>query len=63
MVNARESKYLDVIFITICIFIIIVCLLPMVTILARSVSSPEYLIRNQVTLWPRVLLSMRTDMC
>lgn len=53
MVNARESKYLDVIFITICIFIIIVCLLPMVTILARSVSSPEYLIRNQVTLWPK----------
>lgn len=53
MVTSKESKYLDVIFILICIFVIIVCLLPMVNLLVRSVSSPEYLMRNEVTLWPK----------
>lgn len=53
MVNSRESRYLDVIFIIICIFVIFVCLLPMLTLMARSLSSAEYLIRNEVTLWPK----------
>jgi len=53
MVTSRESKYLDVIFILICVFVIIVCFLPMITLLARSLSSAEALIRNEVTLWPK----------
>ncbi|WP_304223196.1 carbohydrate ABC transporter permease [Gracilinema caldarium] len=53
MVNSRESRYLDVIFVIICIFVIFVCLLPMLTLMARSLSSAEHLIRNEVTLWPK----------
>ncbi|MBP7177166.1 MAG: carbohydrate ABC transporter permease [Thermoclostridium sp.] len=45
----------DIIVIIICILLILVCLLPMMNVLARSLSSPEYIIRNQVTLFPKGL--------
>ncbi|MBR5348561.1 MAG: carbohydrate ABC transporter permease [Lachnospiraceae bacterium] len=43
----------DYVFIVICIFVIIICLLPLVNLLARSLSGSEYLIRNKVSLWPK----------
>ena len=43
----------DYVFILICIFVIIICLLPLVNLLARSLSGSEYLIRNKVSLWPK----------
>ncbi|TCW62085.1 carbohydrate ABC transporter permease [Treponema sp. J25] len=53
MVKSRESKYLDYILVAICLGVIVVCILPMINLLARSLSSAEYLIRNEVTLWPK----------
>ena len=43
----------DYVFIVICILVIIICLLPLVNLLARSLSGSEYLIRNKVSLWPK----------
>jgi putative aldouronate transport system permease protein len=53
MIKSQESKYLDYIFVIICLGVIFVCLLPMINIVARSLSSAEYLIRNEVALWPK----------
>lgn len=36
-----------------CFLLILVCILPLLNILSRSLSSSEALIRNQVTLWPK----------
>lgn len=38
-----------------CLLLILVCLLPLVNVLARSLSSGEALIRNEVMLWPKGL--------
>lgn len=35
-----------------CLLLILICLLPLVNILVRSLSSPEALIKNKVWLWP-----------
>lgn len=43
----------DVVVVTICVLLIIACLLPMLNVMARSLSAPEYIIRNQVTLFPK----------
>jgi len=43
----------DIIIVIICILLILVCLIPMLNVLARSLSSPEYIIRNEVTLFPK----------
>lgn len=43
----------DYVFIVICVIVIVICLLPLVNLLARSLSGSEYLIRNKVSLWPK----------
>ena len=43
----------DYVFIAICILVIIICLLPLVNLLARSLSGSNYLIRNEISLWPK----------
>jgi len=43
----------DYVFVVICAIVIVICLLPMVNLLARSLSSSRYLIRNEVSLWPK----------
>lgn len=43
----------DYIFIAICVIITIICLLPMVHLLAKSLSGADYLIKGKVTLLPK----------
>lgn len=42
----------DIVVLLVCVLLILVCLLPLVNILARSLSSADALIKNQVALWP-----------
>ena len=53
MIKSKSSKIGDLVIAFICILLILICLLPMVNILARSLSSTEALIRNEVMLWPK----------
>lgn len=53
MIKGKSTKIGDVIIVFICFSLILVCLLPMLNILARSLSSSEALIRNEVMLLPR----------
>lgn len=43
----------DYIFVAICVIITIICVLPMIHLLAKSLSGADYLIKGKVTLWPR----------
>ncbi|MFA5447577.1 MAG: carbohydrate ABC transporter permease [Sphaerochaeta sp.] len=54
-IKSRSQRTGDWIIVTLCLFVIFICLLPMVNILARSLSSPEALMRNEVLLWPKGL--------
>jgi putative aldouronate transport system permease protein len=53
MVKSRSTKIGDWIIVFICVIAILVCLLPVLNILARSLSSAEALIKNEVFLWPK----------
>lgn len=52
MIKSKATKIGDLIVAFICFMIILVCLLPLLYVLARSLSSTEALIRNKVILWP-----------
>ncbi len=52
MIKSKATKIGDWVVAFICFFIILICLLPLLYVLARSLSSSEALIRNQVILWP-----------
>ncbi len=52
MIKSKATKTGDWIIVFICFIFILICLLPLVNVLARSLSSSEALIRNEVTLWP-----------
>ncbi len=53
MIKSQKTRTGDVIIAVICFILMLVCLLPMVHVLACSLSSPEALIRNEVFLWPK----------
>ena len=53
MIKSRASKIGDIVIIAVCCVLIFICLVPMLNVLARSLSSTEYLIRNEVLLWPK----------
>lgn len=55
MISSKSNKIGDMIIVFICILLILICLLPMMNILARSLSAPEYIIRNEVMLVPKGL--------
>jgi len=55
LVNSNSSKIGDLIVAFLCFLLILACLLPMLNVLARSLSSTEALIRNEVLLWPKGL--------
>ena len=55
MIKSKSSKIGDIIIVLICIILIFICLLPMLNVLARSLSDTKYLIRNEVTLIPKGL--------
>jgi len=55
MIKSKYTKFGDLIIVLICIILIFICLVPMLNVLARSLSDTKYLIRNEVLLWPRGL--------
>lgn len=52
-VKSTSAKIGDLVFVIICILVSIICLLPMVNLLARSLSSTDALVRHEVYLWPK----------
>ena len=63
MIKSKRSKAGDWIFVIICVLVSVVCLVPMLNLLARSVSSTDALIRREVYLLPRALTWMPTAWC
>lgn len=55
MIRSRSAKIGDWIFVVICLFICVICLVPMINLLARSLSSTDFLIKREVYLWPKGL--------
>ncbi len=53
MVRSKGTTIGDVIIVFICLLLIAACLLPMLNIVARSLSSSQALIRGEVTIWPK----------
>lgn len=53
MIKSKSTKMGDIIIAVICFILMFVCLVPMLNVLARSLSSSEHLIRNEVLLWPK----------
>ncbi len=53
MIKSRKTKMGDLIIAFLCFLLILICLLPLVNVLARSLSSKEALIRNEVFLIPK----------
>ena len=54
-VRSKTTKFWDIVFVIICVIISIICLLPMVNLLAKSLSSTQYLVRREVYLLPKGL--------
>ncbi|MBQ4436744.1 MAG: carbohydrate ABC transporter permease [Clostridia bacterium] len=55
MIKSKSTRIGDWIVVFLCLILIFICLLPMVNVLARSLSDSRYLIRNEVLLWPKGL--------
>ena len=55
MIKSKSTKTGDLVIVFICILLIFICLVPMLNVLARSLSDTRYLIRNEVLLWPKGL--------
>lgn len=53
MIKSKKTKAGDWIFVIICILVSICCLVPMINLLARSLSGTDYLIRREVYLIPK----------
>jgi putative aldouronate transport system permease protein len=52
MIKSKATKTGDWIIAFICFLLVLACLLPLLNILARSLSSSDALVRNKVVLWP-----------
>jgi putative aldouronate transport system permease protein len=52
MIKSRTTKAGDIVIILLCLVIISACLLPMLNILAQSLSSPLAIVNRQVFFWP-----------
>mgnify|MGYP000639845856 FL=1 len=52
VIKSRRTKTVDWIIAAVCFVIILICLLPMLNILARSLSSPQAIINRRVYFWP-----------
>lgn len=53
MIKSKKTKAGDFVIAAICFVLMFICLLPMLNVLARSLSSSDALIRNEVLLWPK----------
>ena len=52
-IRSKKTQLGDWIFVTICILVSVICLLPMLNLFARSLSSTEALIKREVYIWPK----------
>ena len=52
-VKSTSAKIGDWVFVLICVLISIICVVPMIHLLAKSLSGTDYLVRNAVSLWPK----------
>ena len=52
-VESTSAKVGDWIFVLICVLVSIICVVPMLNLLAKSLSSTDYLVRNEIYLWPK----------
>ena len=52
-VKSTSAKVGDWIFVLICVLVSIICVVPMLNLLAKSLSSTDYLVRNEIYLWPK----------
>lgn len=55
MIKSKSAKFGDWIFVLICVIVAIVCLLPMLNLLVKSISSTDALVKHEVYLWPKGL--------
>jgi putative aldouronate transport system permease protein len=53
MIKSKSARIGDWVFVLICVLISIICLVPMLNLLARSLSSTDALVRHEVYLWPK----------
>ncbi|MBQ9307980.1 MAG: carbohydrate ABC transporter permease [Clostridia bacterium] len=53
MIKSKSTRFGDWVIAIVCFILMFICLVPMLNVLARSLSSSEYLIRNEVILWPK----------
>lgn len=54
-VKSTSYKIGDWILVFVCILISIICIVPMINLAAKSLSSTDFLVKNQVYLWPKGL--------
>ena len=52
MIKSKSAKFGDWIFAVICFFVILVCILPMINLIAQSLSDAPSIINRRVTFWP-----------
>ena len=52
-VKSTSSKIGDRCFVLLCVIVGAICLLPMIHLLAKSLSGTDYLVRHEVSLWPK----------
>lgn len=52
-VKSRKAVFGDWMFVILCVLISAICVIPMLNLAAKSLSSTEYLIRHEVYLWPK----------
>lgn len=55
MIKSKSTKAGDMVFVVLCVLICVICLVPMINLLARSLSGTDYLIKREVYLWPKGL--------
>lgn len=53
VIKSTGTKIGDYTIAFVCLLLMFICLLPMLNVLARSLSSSEALIRNEVSIWPK----------
>ena len=53
MIKSKSAKVGDWVFILVCVLVSLICIVPMLNLLARSLSSTEALIKHEVYLWPK----------
>ena len=55
MVRSGHTRFGDIIFVIICVIISLVCLIPMINLLSRSLSGADFLVKHEVYLLPKGL--------